>query len=326
MLDSPFGVLEFLSWDDGWSNYKYRTHEDIEKTLALMRQAQVGWVRMDFLWQDIEPQQGEWKFEKYDYLVQVLRMNNIRILAVLGYSADWASASGEWNSPPRDDALFVEFSQKVAQRYKATIKHWEIWNEPDSPVYWSEQDGLMRYCRLLKGTYRALKSIDPQCAVLHGGFAKPVESVGLIYEHGAKEDFDILNIHIFQQPLNEYALGAVTGTTRFVAKNSGQYGDAGKAIWVTEIGCPGMQQGVSTNNWWLGENTGECAQAQWVKAAYRTLLKEERVEKIFWAFFRDCKEHWSDGTDYLGLVRWDFSPKPAFKAFAQCVEEWRKGE
>ncbi len=45
---SPFGVLEFLHWNHSWNNYKYSSLRDIEKAAALMKEARVAWVRMDF--------------------------------------------------------------------------------------------------------------------------------------------------------------------------------------------------------------------------------------------------------------------------------------
>ncbi|MCM8774508.1 MAG: hypothetical protein NC820_07240 [Candidatus Omnitrophica bacterium] len=37
--DSPFGVLEFLSWNHNWNNYyKYPNKETLEKTVELVRE------------------------------------------------------------------------------------------------------------------------------------------------------------------------------------------------------------------------------------------------------------------------------------------------
>ena len=90
-----------------------------------------------------------------------------------------------------------------------------------------------------------------------------------------------------------------------------RHGDGNKKIWITEIGCPGLSRGLSTDNWWVGKNPTETQQAKWLKDVYTELLKNPQVEKIFWAFFRDAKEHWYNGVDYFGMLRWDFSRKPS---------------
>ena len=82
-LNSPFGVLEFLHWDFQWANYKYADEEDLKKSLALMKEAGVSWVRMDFLWQDIEPKDEEFVFEKYDRIVELAYQNGKTYLAFL---------------------------------------------------------------------------------------------------------------------------------------------------------------------------------------------------------------------------------------------------
>jgi polysaccharide biosynthesis protein PslG len=322
-MESPFGVLEFLHWNHAWNNYQYASLEDMRKAAALMQEAGVGWVRMDFLWSDIEPQQGEFDFAKYDAIVSLLREYDINILGLLHYSTDWASGCGKWNCPPRDTSLFVNYATRVIKRYKEHVKHWEVWNEPDSSVYWASQDGLKSYCALLKEVYAAAKNADPECKILNGGLANGLGSVHHLYENGARDYFDILNIHIFQTPLYANSIHAVLAYPRLARKVMERNGDAHKELWITEIGCPGVKRGTRANNWWLGKNPTERQQAEWVKKVYNGLLKQKLAKKIFWAFFRDCRKHWDNGVDYFGLVRWDFSRKPAFKKYKECVRKWK---
>ncbi|PIP19412.1 MAG: hypothetical protein COT38_03170 [Candidatus Omnitrophica bacterium CG08_land_8_20_14_0_20_41_16] len=323
-MNNPFGVLEFLHWNHSWNNYKYASPLDWEKSIERMKEAGVGWVRMDFLWQDIEPEAGAFKFDKYDQIVELLNKNNIYILGILDYSVGWAAACDKWNCPPKDNELFVKYAMKVIQRYKAKIKHWEVWNEPDSSVYWSNQDGLKSYCALLKDVYRAAKKIDPDCKILNGGLANGLASVNRLYDNGAKDYFDILNIHFFESPLHQGTIKAVTVYPKLAYKVMSRNGDANKKIWITEIGCPGVKRGINTDNWWMGKNPTEKQQAGWVKQVYTELLKDKNVGKVFWAFFRDCSGHWDNGVDYFGLVRWDFSRKPSFKAYEKCFQQWRR--
>ena len=323
-MESPFGVLEFLHWNHDWNNYKYSGKEDLAKAVKLMKEAGISWVRMDFLWGEIEPQQESLDFAKYDEIVDLLAKNNLHILGLLNYSAPWAAACGEWNCPPKDNALFVNYAARVIERYKNKVKYWEVWNEPDSSIYWSKQDGLKSYCALLKEVYVAAKKIDPECKILNGGLANGLASVNKLYDNGAKGYFDILNIHIFEDPRRNDSIKAVTAYPKLANKIMLRNGDCGKKIWITEIGCPGVKRGLKVDNWWQGKNPSELQQALWVKKVYSELSKDKNIEKIFWAFFRDCKEHWYNGTDYFGLVRWDFSKKPAFFLYKACFNKWKK--
>jgi len=324
--NNPFGVLEFLHWDDPWNNHKYPDKKTIKKAVKLMRLAGVGMVRMDFLWGDIEPRQGEFDFRKYDYIVEVLTKNKIAILGLLNYSTPWAAACASWNCPPADNSFFVRYAVTVASRYKDKIKYWEIWNEPDSRTYWANQDGLKSYAVLLKDVYAALKKAVPDCKILNGGLANGLSSVNSLYENGAKDYFDILNIHVFDSPLNPGALKRVSAYPKLAYKAMTRNGDGHKKIWVTEIGCPGIKKGTEVCAWWMGENPNEEEQAEWVKRVFAELSRDERIEMIFWAFFRDCKNHWNNGVDYFGLLRWDFSKKPAFFSFQKSFRNWKKSE
>ncbi|MDO8663050.1 MAG: family 1 glycosylhydrolase [Candidatus Omnitrophota bacterium] len=325
--NSPFGVLEFLHWNHSWNSYKYACVADWDRVIKLMKEAGVGWVRMDFLWQDIEPEEGKFNFEKYDKVVGLLYQNNIHLLGILDYSVDWAATCGGWNCPPKDNRLFVKFAIMVIKRYKDKIKYWEVWNEPDSCTYWSEQDGLKSYCSLLKDVYRAAKLADPDCKILNGGLALGLSSINRLYDNGAKNYFDILNLHFFENP--EHGEGVIKGVINYpklAYKIMKRNGDGNKKIWITEIGSPGVKRGVQTDNWWLGKNPSEKEQGEWLKKVYTELLKDKNVEKVFWAFFRDCSGHWGNGVDYFGLIRWDYSRKPSFKAYKECVDNWKNSK
>jgi len=321
--DSPFGVLEFLHWDHSWNSHKYGSEADLRKAVSLMKEARVGWVRMDFLWGDIEPKKGKFDFAKYDRIVTLLEKKGISILGILHYSADWASACGKWNCPPRKQDDFIRYASMVMRRYKGRVCHWELWNEPDSPTYWQPQDKLVSYCLMLKEFYREAKKINPNCKVLNGGLAEGATSIDYLYDNGAGEYFDIMNVHFFQNPLYPGAVKAVANYPGLVHEIMLRHGDGDKRIWITEIGCPGVAEGADTAGWWLGENPGEEEQASWLKYVYGELLKSPYVDKIFWAFFRDTRRHWNDGVDYFGMLRWDFSRKPSFYTYQECAREWR---
>jgi len=204
-------------------------------------------------------------------------------------------------------------ARAVVKHFKGAVAHWEIWNEPDHPIYWQPQDNLEAYARLLKRIYPVLKEADPQCQVLIGGLTNTVSSnLERLYEQAGAESFDIVNIHPFVSPLADRPveeLRRMVDHTRGVMQ---RYGDGAKPIWVTEIGCPGSAE---NQTWWLGKGLDENRQAEWVASVYAEALRWENVEKIFWAFFRDTQDHFKDAVDHFGLVRHDFTPKAAYAAY-----------
>ena len=98
--------------------------------------------------------------------------------------------------------------------------------------------------------------------------------------------------------------------------------DSKKRIWVTEMGCPGVPNKSTVKQWWNGKNPDEQQQADWVKLVYTDFIKEEQVDKVFWAFFRDTQDHFGSGVDYFGLIRSDFSEKPSYKTLEDIIKNW----
>ncbi len=316
--DSPYGVLDLFSWGHDWNGHHY-TPEKIERAAKMMKEAGIGIVRMDFLWNDIQPQKDKWDFQKYDRIVDILSKNDIKILGLLDYNADWAGE--KWNSAP-DPKLFTIYARAVVARYKSKVRYWEVWNEPDQNFYWIPSDQMKAYSALLKEVYPAIKAEDPTSLVLMGGISgNAAMTLAQLYSHKTKNYFDIVNIHPFQDPLGPDPIAQMKKEYEAVLAVMEKNGDKSKPIWFTEIGCPGVPDSKTVPKWWNGENPDEQAQAQWVEKLYGEPLKWNGVEKIFWAFFRDTPNYFLTGTDYFGLVSEDFTPKPAYQSYRKMVSD-----
>lgn len=315
--ESPYGVLEFLPWDHEWNGHHY-TPEKVERAVKLMKDAGVGIVRMDIIWNDVEPANDRWEFEKYDRILDLLSRSGIKVLALLNYNADWTGQN--WNDAP-DKKLYAAYVRKVVARYKDRIAYWEVWNEPNQDIYWVPQDRMEAYTAVLREAYPAIKQEDPAAVVLLGGLSGDcAASLADVYRHGGRRFFDVVNAHPFQDPHLPTAMERMKAQHAALREVMEKNGDGGKPIWFTELGCPGVPDGKSTQNWWLGDNPSEKTQAAWVETVYREPLRWKGVEKVFWAFFRDTPNHFLTGTDYFGLVREDFTPKPAFEAYKKLAK------
>src|SRR5690349_20873602 len=99
-VPNPFGVLDFLSWDHDWNQHHY-SQASVEKAGHFMRDSGVDFVRMDFLWSDIEPRPNEFTFAKYDQLVDALARHDLQVLGLLNYTPLWRAV--HWNSAPLID-------------------------------------------------------------------------------------------------------------------------------------------------------------------------------------------------------------------------------
>jgi hypothetical protein len=287
-----------------------------------MSEAGIGMVRMDFIWLDIEPEKGHFDFSKYDRILKALAAQNIKVLGILEYNPAWRNAA--WNAAPVEDD-YVAYARATVHHFKKRVKYWEIWNEPDSKTYWLPQDSMEAYSHLLKAVYPVIKKEDPTSQVVIGGMTESGPfAVRRVYQKIGKNYFDIMNIHPFVDPTKPAALQSLKGIYFSLTRIMKEFGDEDKPIWFTELGCPGVAAPNQQNGWWEGVSPTEDQQAAWVTAVYANALKWKGVQKIFWAFFRDTNDFFHNGVDSFGLVRNDFSIKPAYLAYWRAAHGTEK--
>ena len=315
---SPYGVLDFPQWDHDWNGYFYNSPEKLERAATLMEKAGVRWLRMDFLWADLEPEQGKFEFDRYDRLIDTFQKHQIHILGILEYNPVWRNVA--WNSAP-DEKAYVNFAVNVVHHFKDRIKYWEVWNEPDQKTYWEPQDDLKAYSNLLRATYPAVKKEDPTAVVLAGAASDYIATaLRSLYRQAGRNSFDIVNIHPFiDHPAASNAAASLEKIHHDVRTVMEEFGDGEKDIWFTEIGSPGVVAGHEAGNWWGGDPPDEEQQAKWLEIVYGNALKWKGVKKVFWAFFRDTDHFFGNAVDTFGMVHVDFSPKPAYFTYQRVA-------
>jgi|SRR5947209_8273773 len=150
-------------------------------------------ARSDALWEATEPNapsgthhRFDWTFD--DMVAGSLASHGLRWLPILDYSAQWAqSIAGQDHSPPRSQPQYAAFAAAFAQRYGAGGTFWqqhrglpalpvdtyEIWNEPDNPIFWHNGPNAATYANLYRSTRDAVLAVDPSARVIIGGLTNP---------------------------------------------------------------------------------------------------------------------------------------------------------
>jgi hypothetical protein len=316
---NPFGVLTFLPWNEEWNDYMYKNESDIDRALELIKELGVSIIRVDFSWNHIEKEKNIFDFQRLDCIVSACQKNNIQILGVLGYSPPWTG--NNWNSPPSDVKALLNYIATTIKRYP-DVKYWEFWNEPDYYIYWQPQDDMKTYTDILKSVYTTIKSANPKSYVLLGGLTSDgFYAFKNILRYGGGDYFDIANFHPFIDPFRKNNLEEIKHKLNHIRKELEKY-NLHKKIWLTEIGCPGITNKAKTCSWWFGQCPNEFQQAEFLKKLYNFILAEKDVEKIFWAFFQDTSNHFKNGVDYFGLIRTDYSKKPAYHEYKKIINGW----
>ncbi|MCB4757260.1 MAG: hypothetical protein LHV69_09595 [Elusimicrobia bacterium] len=319
---NPFGLLAFLHWNHEWNNYHF-PEALLPKAVDQLAELGVPMIRMDILWSDIDRGSGRTDFGRYDAIVDLLMKKNIGILALLQYNKDFGEGENlTWNKMPASFDEFADYVKATVSHFKSRIKHWEIWNEPNHPEYWAHpKDDLKKYTELLRVSYQAAKRADPECVVMNGGITEPLlEDVTHLYENGGRDITDRLAIHFFIDPFAPDREERVHRTIDGVRDVMKRFGDEKKKIWITEVGCPGIPPHEKPQAWFGGGTVGEDEQADWLETLYRLIKKHPVVEKLFWAFYRDTGTEFKDAANYMGLVRFDLSPKPAYHRLQKLMK------
>ncbi len=280
---------------------------DAHKLIDLMRLAGFGIVRDGANWNGIEPQDGDWKWERMDDVVATLDHANIQLAYGLAYTAKWATTGNpnsgdwhDWNNSPPVTSKYVDFVKSVVNHYKPSVHYWEIWNEPDLTFWLGTAD---QYAEMLSAAIKAIHEADPSAIVMNGGISevnfRPGFSNEFLTKTSPKPDVFAYHTH-----------GAVLNMPIARTKVKGYLASAGMTsapVWLNEAGISSFG-GVS------------------VREQAATLAKKIGTSGAMGDRAYIWYDMVDDGTDpnnaehHFGVVANDFAPKPAFVAAHTVID------
>ena len=304
------------------------------KVIAALRQSKPAWVRVFLGWNGLEPTQGGYntaEIANYAHFFNSLPAKTKIDVDVWGSPA-WANGgSSASHTPPVNPADYAGFVNYLVNAFHGRVSAWEIWNEEDSASWWSGTPA--QYVGLLKATYPAVKSADPSATVLIGGLTgNDGAYVNQLYGAGAKGFFDGVGVHtdtacniaspyLFEYNrgthiVNQYFfLGFISIHGAMVAA-----GDAGKGIYMTELGWSATGAECNVGHWAGQKLAGvtTATQATYLAQAYHCLAQPQYsyVKAAMWFELFD-QGNSTDPLDNFGLLHHDYTPKPAFATFTQ---------
>jgi len=227
-----------------------------------------GWNRWPLYWHRVEPAPNSWDWSAYDNLVESDIRHQLEINAILlGRPTFWQDGDSIRNLfepifadgtdsagrgvPINASNPWAQYVYRAVSRYKpggilaqqrgfadgAGIRVWEIWNEPDLPLFW--QGGSEAYARLLKTAAIIIKTLDPEATVMFGGllYATDDNFLSHILQHFKADAlrgqynwfFDAVAIHGYDDPWRSGWLA------KFVRDTLTGY-ELERPIWVNETG------------------------------------------------------------------------------------------
>jgi Beta-galactosidase len=315
---------------------------DLDAQAAAMRADGVESWRVEMAWDTIEPQPGQFDWAATDRKVLAAAAHGIDVLGLAHRAPAWANGgSADPFVPPKRPADFAAYLQALVARYgpdgslwaehpevaRRPVRAWEIWNEPNIPVYFRAQPFARPYAALLRAAYPAVKRADPGATVLMASMANYSwrDLAKLLAVPGPRLRFDAAGAHPFS--------GKPSNALKIVRLNRDVLDRRGYRrvpLWLTELtwsSAKGKKQPL-TQNW----ETTESGQAQRLREMYRLLLANRvrlRLARVFWYTWATVDNGSINSFDYSGLNQampsGSFRAKPALQAFRAVTRSARAG-
>jgi hypothetical protein len=220
---------------------------DVNRELDAVAKTSASWLRVLVPWTQIETAKGQYNWGQLDVVINAASSRNLRVLGVIAFSPDWARPPGTYFTTPPDNASdYADFASAVAKRYGSRVSNWQLWNEPNLPLFFGgAPHNAPRYTDLVKAAYPAIKAAQPNSTVVLAGLSRlpgdesPPAFLEKMYAAGAQGSFDAAAAHPYVFPSGlaanpENGWSDVGALHDVMAAN----GDGGKKVWMTELGAP----------------------------------------------------------------------------------------
>lgn len=271
-------------------------------------------------WASLEPSKGQWNFSRLDGYVDRAGQAGVSILLPLALTPRWASARPDEPAPygpgqasePVNTDDWRNYVRTVATRYRGRIRAYEIWNEPNLPMFWT--GGIPKLVELTRIAHEEIKRIDPAALVVSPSaveFDKGIAWIRSFLDAGGASAVDVVGFHLYQNGKPPESMIPKVQQLRDQLKAGGY---AGKPLWNTETGLfinnhlPAP--GVSWSAEWKRERIEPEQAADYVMRAF-LISRALGFERYYWYA-------WDNRV--LGLVEpADLSQKVTARAYAHAA-------
>ena len=310
---------------------------------ARMSEGGIGTYRVNLTWAAIEREPGQFDWAETDRIMSELADQQIQPVGLVFGTP--AYLEPDLRTPPlssEDLADYRGFLKAAAERYGPSgtfwdiygasrndveptpIRVWQVWNEPNSSVFWSPEPNVSDYAKLLVTSARKLQEVEPDAKVMTGGMFATPQSPGAITSYDFLEQLfadpkaadatDVVDLHPYG-PTTQSVVGQLERTYA-VMKRAG-LGD--RETYATEIGWGSDPKGGSQD---LSKSPGQ--QASLLRRTLGLLARRRsdwNLQGVIWYT-------WRDPSEYKGVCGWcrsaglfdaDFDPKPAWTAFTELA-------
>jgi len=296
--------------------------------LAAMKAIGITSVRVDANWRMVQPVgAGTFNWTRLDRVVRSAHAAGMLVDLIIDGCPRWAASpgtSGDSSPQPASAIQYARWAADVAARYKPEgVNTFEIWNEPNSALFWQPRPNPAAYTADLVAAHAAIKAVNRSAFIISGGLAPTISKNGNIsaidfltamYADEAKGSFDAVGYHAYSFPElpNTYGSGwsKMAQTNPSLRSVMILNGDGNKPIWITEFGAPsGGPNGV-----------GETAQAIALMQGVAKVKTTRWIGALYVYTWQDAGIDPRNNQDWFGLLTAGGSAKPAYRSLAAAID------
>jgi GH35 family endo-1,4-beta-xylanase len=288
-----------------------------------------------FYWKTLEPKPGQLRFAADsakifrrpppDLAVEFARRSGITLKGhpLVWDNPTWQHPDWAPNDPAAMDRLLRVRIEQIAARYREDFRVWDVANEvfhrgafskvpmPEDYVFRAFQTAAKVF------TVDTKLTLNDDGAMWQSNFSEENSAFYLklkdLLARGAAVNAIGFQCHFFNEEFYHKAMRGEAVQPLEMLHVLDRYADFRLPVHITEITIPTLP----------GTSDGEAAQAEMARNLYRLWFSHPSVEAITWWNLVDDTAAPGEDKWRGGLVRRDFSPKPAFEALHKLIaEEW----
>lgn len=294
-----------------------------------------NYTTIGFFWWWYEKTPGTYRDGRTEHFINWCKKHDI---VVQGSPLAWNFYDPAWLSDDLDKAMNSQIRQveRTVQRFAGDVRYWVTVNEPtpfDTPAPRAgapkltaaiEKIGLKAY---MHRAFKAARRADPDAKLIINDWrldeAFATRALRQLVDEQGEPMYDVIGLQAHQHrgpmPLTE-AWAVCERFARF-----------GKPLQWSEITFLSGQEGwlladTRPEGWvWASTPEGEERQATQAVRFYKLIFSHPAVEGATWWQLSD---RWAWQKAPAGLLRRDFTPKPAYHALRKLIKEtwWTKGQ
>jgi hypothetical protein len=272
--------------------------------IEMIAEAGFHYVRTDFVWAVTERERGQYDFAAYDRLLRQLDDFHIHPLFILDYGNPLYT-EGKAVRTPAARAAFARWAAAAARHYSGRGVLWELFNEPNTKMFWPPQPAVAEYSALALEVDRAFRQAAPGERLVGPATSVDLDFLEACLKANSAAGWTAVSVHPYRQTDPESAALEYERLRELISKQK----SGPSAIISSEWGYSSA---------WSRMN--EQRQAVMLAREFLTNLANG-ISLSIWYDWRDDGTDPNEAEDHFGLVHNEYrggqtvyEPKPALLA------------